>query len=147
MTMTQLSSKALHSLHNALGMGKERQDEAIGQRAAGMPVDAARFRAALASAFHRAADLQADLTVIFVQMRDCPAPRREEIARFLMASTPQRNAVFLPSERCFALILPEMGPAAAPHFTMDVIQRLQSRFPNTSFKFSSTGYPGEGYYA
>ncbi len=138
----RISDKALASLKNFLYRGRppirERKQKARGLLA--LP-DISQFRAALTDAYHQAAASQTELAVVFLQTRRCPAARQEEIARFLLTMPGKNKTIFLPSESCFALILPGMGSERAAVFSRQVLDRLCVHFPGTPLNLGVVAYP------
>ena len=103
--------------------------------------DVGRFWAALSAAFHKAASSKSDLTVLIVETRDCSPARLENITELLLPLTRKDDTVFLPSPRCFVLILPRMASESAYVLSIQIVTLLHKNLPDTFFKLSSICFP------
>ena len=77
---------------------------------------ATEFRAVLADEYDKAAQSQKNLTVLYLDLPDCPPERVEKIDVLLRGIIRTRETVFLYSPTCFALILRKMGAKEAALF-------------------------------
>lgn len=107
-----------------------------------MPLPGAtEFRAVLADEYDKAAQSQKNLTVLYLDLPDCPPERVEKIDVLLRGIIRTRETVFLYSPTCFALILRKMGAKEAALFSLREMRLVQINFPEVLVRTNIAAYP------